>query len=367
MKRHVKNPKNPSITKAVLTTVISAHLLLAGVEAKAQCPVTDLTTGLLRPIGITLSQKDNLLVSESGTSNPNTGRISIVDLKGVRRTLISGLPSGISFEANAPSGPDGLFLRGRTLYVAIGVGDAVIAGPTQGTTAPNPNPSSALFSSILAIHFSAKVEKTTTGFTLTLADQQTLANRTPVTLSNGSRDTITIELIANFPDYAPEPLPSFAGNVRNTNPFDLVAVGNQLFVTDGGRNHVWRVNLATGDYSILTAFPPIPNPLFNPTPPPPSVGRPTSEAVPTGIAYVDGKLLVTLFRGFPFAQGTSVVEQIDPQTGRHGPLITGLKTAIDVLPIKADADDGSATRYLVLQHASGAFLSPPGLLLRFET
>jgi len=339
--------------------------LFAGQQAGAQC--TELISGLQRPIGLTQSKKDNLFVSESGTPTPNTGRISIVDLAGTRRTLISGLPSGISFEANAPSGSTGLFLRDRTLYLAVGVGDAVLPGPSQGTTAGNPNPSSPLFSSILAIHFSAAVEKNTQGFTLTLADQEKLASGQPVVLSNGGTDTITIEMIVNFPNFTPDPRPSFAENVRNTNPFALVALGDRLFVTDGGQNLVWRVDLTARQFSVLTRFPNIPNPQFNPNPPPPSVGGPFLEAVPTGIEFADGHLLVTLFRGFPFPAGTSTVQRVDPLTGSQSAFISGLKTAIDVLPIRADDEQGGATKHLVLQHASGMFLAPPGLLLRFDT
>jgi hypothetical protein len=151
------------------------------------------------------------------------------------------------------------------------------------------------------------------------------------------------------------------------NPFDLVVVEDQAYVTDGGQNLVWKVDLATGTFSTLANFPRIPNPLFNPTPPPPSIGGPFLDAVPTGIAYSNGHLLVTLFRGFPFPPGVSVVEQIDPLTGTHSPLITGLRTAIDVIPLN---DDG-ATHYLVLQHTSGTTILPPftgpGLVLRFDT
>ena len=87
------------------------------------------------------------------------------------------------------------------------------------------------------------------------------------------------------------------------------------------------------------------------------------DAVPTGITTVGDQLLVTLFRGVPFPPGVSTVEQVNPVTGSHTPFITGLKTAIDVLPI---ADQGD-TDYLVLQHASvGPFFGSPGLLLRFE-
>src|SRR5712671_6005425 len=100
-----------------------------------------------------------------------------------RRTLLDGLPSAIN-DVNEPSGPAGIFMRGRTLYVAIGTGDAGRAGPAPGTTMPNPNPiSSPIFSSVLGLQFGARTEDTTPGFTLTMANQQSLANGETVVLS----------------------------------------------------------------------------------------------------------------------------------------------------------------------------------------
>jgi hypothetical protein len=323
----------------------------------AQCPVTTLISGLQAPLGITQSNQGNLLVSESGGTSPNTGQVSLIDRSGGRRALIAGLPSGIN-DVGMPSGPAGLFLRGRTLYVAIGVGDVGFAGPIPGSDLPNPYPSSPLFSSILAIHFSADAEKITDGFTLTPADQQALASGQKLILSNTGGDRISIELVANIlPDYVPKPLPTLPNNVGLSNLFALVAVGDQLYVSDGGRNLVWQVDIPTGTYSILTQFPPVPNPLF------PAIGGPTEEAVPTGIASSNHQLLVALFRGAPFAPGTSVVEQVD-RAGNHSALISGLKTAIAVLPL----DSAGHTNYLVLQHASaGPFFGSPGLLLRFPS
>ena len=344
-----------------LTTLvlIAFAVLFATPEASGQC--NELTSGLLRPIGITRSNQGNLIVSETGTATPNTGRISIVDPSGNRRTLLDGLPSGIS-DVGDPSGPDGLFMQGRTIYVAIGVGDVgrslALPPPLPPVTIPNPNPiSSPLFSSILAINFSAATESVTNGFTLSLADQQSLAGGQTITLSNGGVDKVSIKLVANFPDYTPNPLPFFAGNIRLSNPFDLTVVEDQIFVTDGGQNMVRKVDAATGTFSTLATFPTIPNPL--------PVGPPVVEAVPTGIRYNGDQLLVTLFRGVPFPPGASVVEQIDPETGAHGPFISGLKTAISVLPVTEDGD----TDYLVLQHAAatGPFFPPPGSVLRFDT
>lgn len=350
------NKLSRPFARVKFSLLIAAAVLLAGAQVRAQCPgVTPVTAGLRLPLGITQSNQDNLLVSETGFGAPGSGRISIVDPGGNRRTLLDGLPSAIS-DFGDPSGPAGLDLSGRTLYVAIGTGDAGRPGSIPGTTIPNPaGPSSPIFSSVLAIHFSAHVEKTTAGFTLTAAHEQALASGQKVTLSNGGGDKITIELVANFPNFIANPLPFFADNVRLSNPYDLVAVGNQLFVTDGGRNLVWQVDVNSGAFSVLAAFPPIPNPL--------PFGPPFIDAVPTGIAYSDGQLLVTLFRGFPFPPGASQVRAVDPETGAQSPFITGLSSAIDVLSLRSKGD----TDYLVLQFSANMLAGAPGSLLRFET
>lgn len=114
-------------------------VMLAGAQAGAQCPLDVVTSGLLRPLGITQSNQGNLLVAESGTAAPGSGRISIVGLDGTRRTLLDGLPSAIN-EGATPFGPTGLFPRGRTLYVLIGIGDSLLPGRL-----PVPNPSSPSF------------------------------------------------------------------------------------------------------------------------------------------------------------------------------------------------------------------------------
>ena len=340
------------------TLALTLTLFVLNVTVSAQC--SDVTFGLRQPLGSALTNQNNLLVAETGTTALHSGRISIVDASGNRRTLLDGLPSAIN-DVNEPSGPAGIFMRGRTLYVAIGTGDAGRPGPAPGTTMPNPNPmSSPIFSSVLGIQFSARTEDTTPGFTLTTANQQSLANGETVVLSDGADGTLKIRLVVDFPNYVSNPLPQFAGNVQLSNPFGLVPVDDVLYVTDGGRNRVWQVDLLTGSHSTLVTFPAIPNPLFGIVP----AGGPFLDAVPTGIAQVNGKLLVTLFRGVPFPPGTSTVQEIDPATATQSALITGRKSAIDVLPLSDDDD----LDYLVLQHASaGPFFGSPGLVLHFET
>jgi hypothetical protein len=256
----------------------------------------------------------------------------------------------------------------------------------SGAVVPNPEPntpSSPIFSSVLAIHFGDHfVERRTDGFTLTLTHQQALAEGKRVRLSNGDGDKITLELVANFPNFTPNPLPGLPNNVRSTNPFDLVLVRDsngrdrdkgrhdddkdrcetdQVYVTDGGQNLIWKVDVNSGAFSMLAVFPPVANPVTG-------IGGPFVEAVPTGIAHFRDELLVTLFRGFPFPLGASVVERVDPLTGNHAPFITELKSAIDVIPLRRHHDSD----FLVLQHDSFGpppfpTFSSPGLLLRFET
>jgi hypothetical protein len=251
-------------------------------------------------------------------------------------------------------------MRGRNLYVAIGVGDVGIRipGMPPTTALENPNgPSSPLFSSVLMIQFSAAMENTTNGFTLTMADQQALANGERLRLSNSRSDTLTIEMIANFPNFIHQPLLGVADNIRVSNPFALIAEGSSLYVTDGSRNLVWEVDLATGAFEPLPVFTNLMNTLF------PALGFPTMEPVPTGIASDAGQLLVTLFGGFPFSPGASSVQQVDAVTGAPTLFIGGRKSPIGILPIHARGQ----TSYLVLQHASaGPFFGSPGVLLRFN-
>ena len=344
---------------------IGVAALSAGGPALAVGTCNAFASGLEAPLSIVQSNSGSYIVSESGTMSANSGRISIVDTSGVRRTLIDGLPSGIN-DVGDPSGPAGLFLRGRTLYVAIGVGDVGIIGsnaagnPVPGSDLLNPTgPSSPILSSVLAIHFSAPVERTASPFSLTLADHEALASGDKITLTNAANERVAIELVTNFENAVPLFNPFVANNVSLSNPFGIIALGSLLYVTDGGRNLVWEVDTATGDHAPLVMFPREPNPLF------PAVGGPMTDAVPTGIASADGDLLVTLFRGGPFAAGTSSVEAIDVESGTDTRFIAGLKTAIGVLPIQDRGD----TRYLVLQNSSGPgpFFGGPGVLLEFAT
>ena len=154
-----------SIIQRLGRAITSVVLLASGLQAHT-APASDtcdvITSGLRAPIGSVLTKQGNLLISETGIFNvPASGRISIVSPDGTRRTLLDGLPQGTNAAGGDASGPNSLSMRGRTVYVAIGQGDSVILGPVAGSALPNPNVSSPIFSSILAIHVSAAVEQKT--------------------------------------------------------------------------------------------------------------------------------------------------------------------------------------------------------------
>jgi hypothetical protein len=360
---NASSKRRTAIGRAGLVIATTALTLVAWTgRAHAVGTCTEIASGLRTPLGVAWTPNGNLLVAETGVKGvARSGRISIIGSDGARRTLLDGLPSATNDVGDA-SGPSGVSLRGRTLYVSMGIGDVGVlardaAGqPIAGTLLPNPNgPSSPIFSSVLAVHFSAAVEQRTEGFTLGSVDEQALADGRTVTLDRSAGERMTVEKIVDFPNYIPAPRPGLPNNVRGSNPFKLVPVDEQLYVTDGGRNLVWQVDLTTHAFAPLVEFPAIPNPLFGIGP-----GGPTIDAVPTGIAAWGDQLLVALFRGVPFPPGVSSIQRVDPATATETTWIGGLKTAIAVLPL-ADSS------LLVMQLASsGLFFGGPGTLLKFS-
>ena len=322
--------------------------------AQAQC--TPILGGLRLPVASLMTHQGHLLIAESGDGTAGSGRISILDKDGTLRTLLRGLPSGPA-DVGTPSGPSGIFMRGRSLYLAMGTGDTGILGPRPGTTLVNPSgPSSPIFSSVLAISFSPGAEMQTTGFTMTRANQQALANGQFVMLTDSRGYVMVIRMLTNFPEYVASPLPDVPGNISLSNPFGIVGFGRWLFVTDGGRNLAWKVDALNGAQTEFVTYPNVPNPMF------PAVGGPSIQAVPTGITEWRGKLLLARFTGAPFATGVSSIERIDPVTGEDTRLISNLTTAIGTIPLR----QGHQPLLVLEMAASGPFFSGPGTILKFD-
>lgn len=329
--------KQPSASRALL---LGVSLIGATFECdlNAQTPET-FATGLLAPSKIIRSERGNYLVAEGGPQVPNHGRISIVDKHGVRRTLLDGLPSARTFVGDF-NGTTGICLRGETLYVINGQGDVTLAGPAPGTERANPAPSSPIFSSVLAVHFSAALEDRTTGVTLTPADHQALKAGEQLVRTDAKGRKMSIKLLADFPDYAPEPRPTFAENVRHSHPYGVVAMGRHLYIVDAGFNTVRKLDTRDGTVETLSSFAPTPNPRL-------PAGPPVLENVPTSIRRDGRDLIVTLLSGGPFfIPGLSGVQWVDTGTGENSPLITGLSSAIDVIPLRKRGRDDS---YLTLE------------------
>ena len=347
-----------SLSGAVNTTIGNPSSAVVTITDNDGALTSEFATGLIAPVKIIFTNPSHLLVAEGG-NGPNTGRLSILDRSsGARRTLLDNLPSGLAPPNNDPIGPTGLELRGRTLFITIGQGDATLNGPVPGSEMPNPNPSSPIFNSVLAIDLSAVNEATTAGFTLTAANQTALKSGSQVTLNDGSGQTLTIRLVADFPDFVAAPRPDFAGNVRPTNSFGLVAAANFLYVVNAGLNSVDRVDINAGTTSTLATFAPIPRP--SPVTPP---GGPVVEAVPDSIRLFGDQLLVPFLTGFPFQPGLAQVRTVDIATGNNAPFITGLTSAIDVLPVRT----GGTDRFFVLEFSANMLQGAPGRLRLFDS
>jgi len=299
-----------------------------------------------------ISLKGNLLVAEAG-NGPNTGRVSIINpATGNRRTLVDGLPSGFAPPEGDPSGPSGLEMRGRTLYVVIGAGDGTMNGPVPGTELPNPTPSSPFLSSVLAIRLSPLAEETTQGFTIAAADQMSLGFKK---LSDGAGNELLIEVVTNFRNFIEEPSPGLSTNVRSSDPFGIARRGSTLYVVDASLNLVWEVDSDTGATRSFVTFAAKRNPL--------PFGPPFFDAVPDNVRLIGKSLLVTFLTGFPFPAGASEVRKIRLVNGADEPFISGLSSAIDVLPSKTASGQD---QFFTLEFSADMLANGPGRLSRFD-
>jgi hypothetical protein len=324
--------------------------VIAAVPAHPQGP--PFVAGLQLPSKIAFTRHRNLVVAEAGTPSNNSGRISFIDrATATRRTLIEGLPSGISRaeEPGSPSGPSGVAVQDRTIYVTIGVGDAVLPGPAPGTEQANPSVASPILASLLSLQSSAPLDTAAGGFILNASDHTALKNGQTITLHNSAGDDLLVRLIADFPDYTTEPRGDFPANVRAGNPFGVAVQGQTLYVVDASQNVVRRVDANTGETTTLAAIGKIPNP----TP----VGAPFIDPVPDSIHFRGDDLVVTTLTGFPFPAGGSSVLRVST-SGTVSPLLSGLTTGIDSAPL----GNGAGDPLVVLEFSTNMLQGAPGRL-----
>ena len=313
--------------------------LIAGISTVAvgQATTSVLTTGLNAPNKIIKAPENTLLIAEGGTAAPNTGRISVADrTSGARHTLIAGLPSALSFLGGNPAGdadgPSGILLKGNALFVTIGVGDAVLPGLLPGLETPNPTPSSPIFNSILEITLPGGFPTLASSFTITPAHQLLLDAGEVVTISNLEDKEIRVRLVADLPDWRPDPRPTAPDNVKASHLYGVEIWGaKKLYVADAGHNNITAVSRFGGETEILTIFPPRPNPI--------PVGGPFIEAVPDNLHRFGNSLLVPLLTGFPFIVGGSEIRLVQLKGGGSEVLIDGLSSAIDILKAGDDEEE----------------------------
>lgn len=91
------------------------------------------------------------------------------------------------------------------------------------------------------------------------------------------------------------------------------------------------------------------------------MGPPMVESVPASIRAFRDALLVSYLTGFPFGPGAARVVSINRHTGAVTPLVMGLQTAIDVLPVTR----GRGVFY-VLEYSTNFLAGAPGRLLLVE-
>lgn len=331
--------------------VIAAFVftLIAALPAQPQGP--PFVAGLQLPTKIAFTRHHNLVVAEAGTPANNSGRISLIDrATATRRTLVEGLPSGISRaeEPGSPSGPSGVAVQNQMIYVTIGAGDSVLPGPAPGTEQANPDVASPILASLLSLESSAPLDVAAGGFVLNASDHATLKNGEAVTLTNSAGDELIVRLVADFPNYTAEPRPDFQANVRAGNPFGVAVQGQTLFVVDASQNVVRRVDANTGESTTLATLGKVPNP----TP----VGPPVIDPVPDSVHLRGGDLVVTTLTGFPFPAGAASVLKIGTSGGATESLVTGLTTAIDVAPLGNGANDP----LVVLEFSTNMLQQAPG-------
>ena len=329
-----------------------ALFLLAAISAWSQQVIA---TGLADPQKFVLTSGGNFLVTETSTTI-NSGRVSFVSRSGTRRTLLDKLPSGTAAPGDG-SGPTGLALKGQTLYLAIGAGDAERNGTQAGTSQYNPQgASSPIFSSVLVLRFSADVDSITGAFTFTPQIQQRIADGFEVSLDNGAGSTAQVSLLAAFPYAVPDPNTIY--RFSNLWGIELSEDGRTLYMVDASQNTVNVVDTTTGRWRRIARFAPIPNRS--------GVGPPVSDSVPTSIRVYGDQLLVSFLTGFPFVRGAAQVMSVQPDTGVSAAFIANLSSATDVL---WRSRTGDRPQFFVIEHSQNMLAQPraPGRLLRYDS
>ena len=284
-------------------------LAMLGASAEAQT-ITQVMTGLDSPRGLAFGPEGGLYVTEAGVP-ANSGNCVAVALgmncysetgkvtrlyQGKQERVAEGLPSTFNTVRQDVVGPNDISFQGRGgAYVTIGWGGAPAARPRA-------------IASLVG---------------------------TLITLQPSGRWRFD----ANISDFEDANNP--AGGPKDSNPYGVLALPGERYVTDAGGNSLLRVR-ANGDVSLVATFGPEP---IVPPPAPPSAQ--TAEAVPTEVVMgPDGALYVSLLTGVPFANGIAKVYRVVP--GQTPTVFqSNFRTIIDI-------DFGPDGSLYVLEHSATA-------------
>ncbi len=117
------------------------------------------------------------------------------------------------------------------------------------------------------------------------------------------------------------------GLILESHPYGMAAgPDGWLWVADAGANDLLRVNPATGEIVLVTAFDGLPGAFPNPR----RNDAVEADPVPTGVAFDDaGNAYVSLLSGAPFIPGSTKVLMVTPE-GAVSDFATGLTTLTDL-------------------------------------
>ncbi|QJD80808.1 ScyD/ScyE family protein [Spirosoma rhododendri] len=288
-----KLPVLPFLLAGCVLSSCQDHQLTAPIQPT----VTTLVRGLVGPIGVETDASGRVFVSEQGTGN-NDGRVSEIAPDGTIRPVVTGLYS-FRRPDNELDATDHLLAADGMLYILNAKGL----------------------------------------YTISLAS---------INAGNASvaASSLTPENIQQFViDY------NFAQDTGESHLYNMtLGPDGALYFADAAANAVIRRS-KTGQLSVVTAVPGIPNP----TP----VGPPVIQSVPTGITYDSRQFAMSTLLGFPFPAGKAMIYRMD-----LGGNTTVFQQTFNSL---VDIENDGIGNYLVLEFGTfGAqgFTPKTGRLLR---
>ncbi|QNF33961.1 ScyD/ScyE family protein [Adhaeribacter swui] len=258
-----------SLGLLVLTGCREFYDYLNAVDPK---PVTtkEYASKLNGPIGLALDANQQLWVTEIGTGKDD-GKVSVFDSYGKKHVVIEKFPSFFG-----PGGPEEIVGLNHLL---VKDGKAYILH-TNGML---------YIADISSYKMGAK----------------------PVAASTLKKEDIGT-FVMTYP---------FKEKPEESNPYNLtVGPEDNIYITDAGANAVIRRTPA-GKLHVFTTFADIKNPT--------SVGPPTIDAVPTGIAFNQQRFYVSTLTGFPFPTGKARIFSVD-RSGKVSVYQDGFTTITDM-------------------------------------